>query len=235
MCHSNEFPNELLVNDVMKVIILLISLLFISTTVAAEGNTLTAKSPEHRVSLLELYTSEGCSSCPPADKFLSGLHSAGVKNNQLIPLEFHVTYWDYIGWIDPYATVEHDGRQRSIAKLDRNKSVYTPQFVLNGSDYRDYGSFSENVRKVIMQLSKVDIVINAERTDQMMSVSMNTDSSKTDIDGVAYYLVIYENNLVSDVEDGENKGETLYHNYVVRKVHGPYLQSKASKKESLNK
>ena len=70
---------------------LFFSLIMFASLLHADGQVLTAKSPEHRVSLLELYTSEGCSSCPPADKFLSGLHNAGVTNNQLIPLAFHVT------------------------------------------------------------------------------------------------------------------------------------------------
>jgi len=235
MSHPDESSGILLVNGVMKFITLFISTLCFATVVAAENTTLTVKSPEHRVSLLELYTSEGCSSCPPADKFLSSLHETGIKNNQLIPLAFHVTYWDYIGWKDPYASIEHDGRQRQIARFDSSRTIYTPQFVLNGSDYRQYNSFSENVRKVILQLSDVDIVLNAEKADQRLDVVMETDSSKSKLDGIAYYLVVYENNLVSDVEDGENEGRTLSHNYVVRKVHGPFLQSSSSKKASYEK
>ena len=101
----------------MKTIFLIPALFLFVTSVNADNQILTAVSPEHRVSLLELYTSEGCSSCPPADKFLSNLQRAGVSSKQLIPLAFHVTYWDYIGWKDPYASPKHDGRQRKQHNL----------------------------------------------------------------------------------------------------------------------
>ena len=198
-------------------------------TVLAEDELLTASSPEHRVSLLELYTSEGCSSCPPADRFLSGLQKSGVNNQQLIPLAFHVTYWDYIGWKDPYASPQHDNRQRRTAKFDKKNSIYTPQFVFNGSDYRDYDNFSENVRRNILQISKVDIEINAQKEGEELQVAMKTDSSKSKLESVIYYLVLYENNLSSEVEDGENEGVTLHHDYVVRKIHGPFVQDDAEK------
>lgn len=211
------------------------SLLSFTSITSAGEKTLSAKSPEHRVSLLELYTSEGCSSCPPADKFLSNLSKSGVTNKQLIPLAFHVTYWDYIGWKDPYASINHDNRQRKIAQFDKSKSIYTPQFVLNGSDYRAYDTFSESVRGVILQLSDVDIILEAEKTHQQVNVSINTDSTKSKLEGIAYYLVVYENKLVSDIDDGENEGKTLNHNFVVRKIHGPFIQEKTSKKSAFEK
>ena len=193
----------------------------------ADGELLTAKSPEHRVSLLELYTSEGCSSCPPADEFLSGLHSAGVTNNQLIPLAFHVTYWDYIGWKDPYASSEHDERQRNNTQYYEVKTIYTPQFVFNGSDYRDYEHFSSNVRKAILQIAQVGLTLKAKNSEKQTRVELKTDLLKDDIDDVVFYIVLYENKLVSDVSEGENEGKTLHHDYVVRKIHGPFVQNKS--------
>ena len=220
----------------MKKYTLLCALVFfsvsINTTVNAETKILSAKSPEHRVSLLELYTSEGCSSCPPADEFLSGLQHSGVTNNQLIPLAFHVTYWDFIGWKDPYATSAHDDKQRKTAQLDKNKTIYTPQFVLNGSDYRDYENFSSNVRKVILQLSKVALTLNATNSDAQTKVDLATELLENEVGDVAYYVVLYENKLVSDIKDGENNGKTLHHDYVVRKIHGPFIQNKSNKSAS---
>ena len=213
----------------MRIHYLLFALIFFTSLAEADGQLLTAKSPEHRVSLLELYTSEGCSSCPPADNFLSGLQKAGVSNNQLIPLEFHVTYWDYIGWKDPFASPVNDDRQRRIAHNDQDKRIYTPQYLLNGSDYRDYEHFSENVRRVILQIAEVRLTLNASNTKQQTKVELKTDLSASDVDDVIFYLVLYENELVSDVKDGENEGETLRHNYVVRKIHGPFEQNKKNK------
>ena len=195
----------------------------------ADGQVLTAKSPEHRVSLLELYTSEGCSSCPPADKFLSGLHNAGVTNNQLIPLAFHVTYWDYIGWKDPYASPVYDDRQRNNTQYYEVKTIYTPQFVFNGSDYRDYEHFSSNVRKAILQIAKVGLTLNATNSEKQTSVELKTDLLGNNIDDVVFYIVLYENQLVSDVSDGENEGKILHHDYVVRKIHGPFVKKTSDK------
>ena len=80
-------------------------------------------SPDNRVVLLELYTSEGCSSCPPADRFLSELKSTGISDKQLIPMAFHVTYWDYIGWKDQFAKKQYDQRQRALAHKKKKSTV----------------------------------------------------------------------------------------------------------------
>ncbi len=82
-------------------------------------------SPDNRVVLLELYTSEGCSSCPPADRFLSELKSTGISDKQLIPMAFHVTYWDYIGWKDQFAKKQYDQRQRALAHKKKKSTVST--------------------------------------------------------------------------------------------------------------
>ena len=151
-------------------------LLCISSVALADEKILTAKSPEHRVSLLELYTSEGCSSCPPADRFLSGLEKSGLTNKQLIPLAFHVTYWDYIGWKDPFAAIINDDRQRAIAKVNRSRSIYTPQFVFNGADYRQRNSLNENIQKINQQKAAVDLVLDVEKIEQSINVYFKTDS-----------------------------------------------------------
>lgn len=94
----------------------------------------TVSSPQNRVAVLELYTSEGCSSCPPADRFLSQLKDSGISDRQLIPMAFHVTYWDYIGWNDRFAKKQFDQRQRELAYKNKSSTVYTPQFLLSGDD-----------------------------------------------------------------------------------------------------
>ncbi len=120
----------------------------VATEAVAENSIRTSHSPENRVVLLELYTSEGCSSCPPADQFLSSLESAGVSTEQLIPVAFHVTYWDYICWKDRFANPRFDKRQRELARKNELSTVYTPQFVLSGGDYRAYATFSEEVNRL---------------------------------------------------------------------------------------
>ena len=91
---------------------------------AETSRTYTAVSPAKRVVMLELYTSEGCSSCPPADRFISRLKHRSLDDQLLIPLSFHVTYWDYIGWRDPYAPPAHGNRQSWYARQRNLRTVY---------------------------------------------------------------------------------------------------------------
>jgi len=116
------------------------SLLFSLQSQAEATQVFTAVSPANRVALLELYTSEGCSSCPPADRFMSRVKLADISDQQLIPLSFHVTYWDHIGWKDRFGNPQHDARQRKLARMNNSSVVYTPQFIMNGKDFRRHGS-----------------------------------------------------------------------------------------------
>src|SRR5688572_822163 len=110
--------------------------LFMLTTFSAASAQCTAESGASRVALLELYTSEGCDSCPPADRWISGLPGRGWGIERVVTLGFHVDYWNYLGWNDPYANAAYSARQRSASQRNRARVVYTPQLLLNGRDYR---------------------------------------------------------------------------------------------------
>ena len=170
----------------------------------AESNgVITAQSPKNRVVLLELYTSEGCSSCPPAEKWLSSLKDSGVSSQQLIPLAFHVTYWDYIGWQDQFASERHDQRQRRTARYNSQRTIYTPQFVLGGNDYRTYNRFTSDVREIVSQESPVDLKLSAKKADaSKVDVELVADVGRSDVKDVALYIAVYENDLSVDVEYG---------------------------------
>src|SRR5579864_1152938 len=99
-----------------------------------------AQSPAHTVALIELYTSEGCDSCPPADRWLSSLFAQGFQPDQIVPLALHVDYWDYMGWKDPYAKSDFATRQQKLARMRRPVIIYTPQVLLQGRDFRGWGS-----------------------------------------------------------------------------------------------
>ena len=96
----------------------------------------TATSPAHTLALTELYTSEGCDSCPPADKWMSGLAARGLGPDKVVPLALHVDYWDYIGWKDVFAQPQFTERQRMLSRLSGSTFVYTPQVVVAGRDFR---------------------------------------------------------------------------------------------------
>src|SRR5690348_12165742 len=101
----------------------------------------TIAGPDTRVSLLELYTSEGCDTCPPAEEWLSKLERDPRLWKQLVPLAFHVDYWDYLGWKDPFDSHAYTARQQAIAAGADSlagRVIYTPQFVVDGKDWRGW-------------------------------------------------------------------------------------------------
>ncbi len=207
----------------IKLITLVLLLLFSLQSRAEAPQVLTAVSSSNRVALLELYTSEGCSSCPPADRFMSRLKLEGISDRQLIPLSFHVTYWDYIGWKDRFGHSLHDARQRQQAKLNNSTMVYTPQFIMNGKDFRHHGSFDNEIVRINSIAAEYQLELSASVKTSAIDVMLKTRTQPDDSDEAVAYIVLYEHGLSSEVTDGENEGELLRHDYVVRELKGPYL------------
>jgi hypothetical protein len=185
-----------------------------------------AVSGPQTAALVELYTSEGCSSCPPADRWLSSLAGSHKVPAQVVPLALHVDYWDYIGWKDPYAKREFSLRQRKLSQLQRMALVYTPQVVLQGRDFRGWGTpaFDSAVAKIAAQPAKARISLSvrpaAPRALQVEASAELLDSAQQA--DAALYLAAYENRLSSTVTAGENRGRTLAHDYVVLEWQGPF-------------
>jgi hypothetical protein len=210
----------------MRKLIVVFTFFFYTYSFAGEIS-LSANSPKHRVALLELYTSQGCSSCPPAEQWLSRLKKTGISSEQIIPLAFHVTYWDYIGWKDRYGSERYDNRQREIARYNSKGTIYTPQFVLDGNDYRIQRQFSSDVSAIVFKPSSVDLKINAKHEGgPLLSVELSADISRSTAKGVELFIALYENNLINHIEGGENEGEQLQHDYVVRQFYGPFKKTK---------
>jgi len=174
--------------------------------------------------LVELYTSEGCSSCPPADQWLSRLKNQSKPIGNIVPIALHVDYWDYIGWKDNFANPEFAKRQRDMATLGHARGVYTPQLAINGQDTRSWLSdarFKSEVASINRQPAKAEIrlAVNATTT---RSVQVSTNIKTAEAGPLVYYLALQENNLQSTVNAGENRGELLRHDYVVRQWLGPF-------------
>jgi len=157
--------------------------------------------------VIELYTSEGCSSCPPADRWLSTLKASAASGRAVVQA-FHVGYWDYIGWIDRFANPSYTDRQRQVARLNGQSGIYTPQLVRNGQDWRDYshalGSGAEPARARISLQKSADDAFEA---------------LVTPAEGVGAwgaYWTVTEHGHSSKVKAGENSGEFLQHDFVVR-------------------
>lgn len=163
-------------------------------------------SGEHRTPVIELYTSEGCSSCPPADQWLSTL-----KGKPVVAQAFHVAYWDYIGWKDRFANPAFTVRQREVAASNGLKGIYTPQVVRNGQDWSLWrGPFAALDTRLPARAS-----IQLRRTDSANTFEARVTPADTGGTWTAYWTVT-EHGHSSRVKAGENSGEYLKHDFVVR-------------------
>ena len=161
-------------------------------------------SGEGRTHLLELYTSEGCSSCPPAEAWLSGLRDAPGLWRDFVPVAFHVVYWDRLGWPDRFASKDFTARQYAYARQWGGDSVYTPGFVLDGVEWRKSGGQHPPAAAV-------------QKTGRLALEYADDGTCRVSFDAVGDYVVqvaLLGGGIVSVVRGGENKGRTLHHEFV---------------------
>ncbi len=198
-----------------------------------------ARSGAQTTALVELYTSEGCDSCPPADRWLQGLAGRGLAPDRVVPLSLHVNYWDYIGWKDPYAQQRFSDRQRRLAQVMKARIVYTPQVMLQGADFRGWGGrgFEEAVARINAQPARASISLALEGGQKdRLAVAVQAELLEAGQEPDAeLYLASYENKLVSKVSAGENRGRRLEHDYVVFEWLGPigFRGAKAAERRAL--
>ena len=193
----------------MRRVVLASSLLFLCAIGAAHAECM-ARSASTRTHLLELFTSEGCSSCPPADEWLRGVHATAAVE----PLEWHVDYWDSLGWPDRYDDPRFTGRQREVAARTAKGIIYTPEFALDGREWRGWarGLPAQPPAAAPAQLSLQVIPGNP------LQVALHS----TPLTGNwRAYFAVTENGLSSPVRAGENKGVLLRHDHTVRAFAGP--------------
>ena len=162
-----------------------------------------------RVSVLELYTSEGCSSCPPADRWLSSLKEDTRLWKQFIPVAFHVDYWNYIGWPDQFSSESYSDRQRRYARSEGLSTVYTPGFLLNGREWRSYFG----LRNLSLDDSKNAGTLTV-KVDQQ-TIHANYKPSGQGISNPVLNIAVLGFGLVTKVESGENRGKQLKHDFTV--------------------
>ncbi len=174
--------------------------------------------------LVELFTSEGCSSCPPADEVLAALdRDQPVPGAQIIVLAFHVDYWNDLGWKDRYSSADYSARQRLYAQLLDQGHLYTPQMVIDGSKQFE-GSLSERAKEFVAATLTVPkaLVALAPAAAKSGSLAFNVLVQKVPPtaagDSAQVLLAIAEDGLASDVIKGENAGKRLAHNAVVRSL-----------------
>ena len=179
--------------------------------VTATAGPVAFQSAGRQTALLELYTSEGCSSCPPAEAWLSQLTNASGLWNEFVPVAFHVDYWNNLGWRDKLSNEQFSDRQRSYAQAWSAENIYTPEFVLNGREWRNWLGFRGAPSASENKVGRLRVNSDDGRHWQ---VTFNPTDNK----GVADYeatIAVLVSGLNSEVTAGENSGRVLNHDFAV--------------------
>ncbi len=182
---------------------------------SAADKTESARTPV----LVELFTSEGCSSCPPADALLTKLNEEQpVRRVQIIALEEHVDYWDRQGWRDPFSSAEFTARQKGYVQQLQLDAAYTPQMLIDGRR-EVVGSDSQGALRELAKAAhnaKLHVQVTVrEKSADHVALSVQADAAKSSGD---VFVAITESKLATDVARGENAGHNLKHSMVVRKL-----------------
>ena len=185
---------------------LLISLLL--PVAGFAGSPVTFTSPVQQSTLLELYTSEGCSSCPPADRWLSTLKDDPGLWKEIIPIAFHVDYWDYLGWKDAFSKAEYTQRQRNYARWHNLRTIYTPGFLQNGKEFRGWNRGRGVKNRLGKSVGQLTVNIN----DGV--VTANFKPVRKIKNPVILNVAWLGFDLETEIRAGENEGKKLKHDFV---------------------
>jgi hypothetical protein len=183
-------------------------MLAVTCVIPAHAQTCVARSAARPATVVELYTSEGCSSCPPADHWLSALKADGDAS--VVPLAFHVDYWDSLGWADRFASPAHTQRQARQQAVNGSRFNYTPQVVVNGIDRKDWTA----LRALPAAAAPVPVRIELKRSGEQFTGAVESMTATR----LAAYWAVTENGHSTAVKAGENSGATLKHDHVVREL-----------------
>ena len=169
-----------------------------------------AHADDHPPIIVELFTSQGCSSCPPADEILAEL----AQSDDVIPLALHVDYWDYIGWADSFANPAFTERQKRYAAQAGERTIYTPQFVIGGVDHvvgAHPMELMELMRRHIIMADGIDL--DLERSGN--TLTLTAESLQSFATPLTVQLVRYQPSAQVDIERGENAGKTVDYTNIV--------------------
>ena len=181
---------------------------------AAAPFSLTAA--ERPLTVVELFTSQGCSSCPPADAFLGEL----AGRDDVLALSFHVDYWDYIGWKDPFASADHTRRQRDYSRKLGLRYVYTPQMVIQGAAHAT-GSDRSTVLDTIEKnraLARIPVELRQGGDGGVRLLIADAPAKGAAAEEAAVWLVVFDREHLTPVRRGENRGRKLRNYNVVRQL-----------------
>tara|TARA_R110002051_G_scaffold14460_6_gene46846 strand:- start:11519 stop:12217 length:699 start_codon:yes stop_codon:yes gene_type:complete len=158
---------------------------------------------EERV-VVELYTSQGCSSCPPADALLDEL----AKRNEVIALALHVDYWDYLGWKDTFSSAEFSARQNGYARAANSRTVYTPQMIIGGVDHV-VGSKTMEVMDRVAQRRDAENLVGLKVVRNLETLEIEAEPRRAGLGNMVVQVVRYEPIETVDIKRGENAGKSV--------------------------
>ena len=189
--------------------------LLVNLVLLLDGSAAAPKTPV----LVELFTSEGCASCPPADALLARLlRSQPIADVEIVPLALHVDYWDHQGWKDPFASKAFTERQRAYSKIIGAGRVYTPQMIVDGRDELN-GSDEAAVSRLLQAAAsrpRLTLRVDARARGASVRLSIDLPAAPADAEPIDVSIALTEDDLSSIVGRGENVGRTLSHVAVVR-------------------
>lgn len=191
------------------------ALLLAATTLAAraENPDVTFQSPPTRAHLVELFTSEGCSSCPPAEDWLRGLRAHAGLWREVVPVAWHVDYWDNLGWKDRWASPLFTARQNDYGSAWKSRQIYTPCFVLNGREWRD---------RALPPAAGHPGVLTVRVKDGRITAQFAPAEAKAAAWDV--WLAPLRGDVESDVKAGENSGRKLRHEFTALRLEHRAMQ-----------
>lgn len=169
--------------------------------------------------VLELFTSQGCSSCPPAESLLNSWGLGLFQKGKLIPLAFHVDYWNNLGWPDPFSSADFTARQNAYIPVLGMSSLYTPQAIFAGQTDAvgsDAGALQNRLMALATVQAPTGLSLKATRQDENIELEINTTGAGTPGNEWTLNVALFENGLSTPIPRGENGGKTLLENFVVR-------------------
>jgi hypothetical protein len=221
--------------DNRKIFLILVLLVFFKEFSIAQTSKIAANS----FVVVELFTSEGCNTCPPADKLLSEIIKDARKNKKPVyAMEFHVDIWNRLGWKDPFSTFKYTYRQKNYTDALGEMEVYTPQLFVNGNKPfvgSDKKRLLNEIDQELKNPSTIILNISKNNLSTADTLLIDYESSKTD-KNMNLYVAVVQRGLVSKVGKGENAGKTLTHDNVVRVFENtPLLSQKGTLKIPVSK
>ncbi len=186
--------------------IIFVLMLCSAISVAADS---VLKSGNEKNRLIELYTSEGCSSCPSADKWISKLKNSKDLWNDVIPIAFHVDYWDRLGWKDELAEETFSDRQRQYHREGSISQVYTPGFVVDGQEWRGFFKRKMIESPAPLNVGEITLHINADAISAQFIPQIKVNET------LVFHAAVLGFDIENEIQAGENAGRTLQHDFAV--------------------